>query len=434
MDGVILFVDDKVHECCAKENEIERTPENALFESLRKDYPVLGVKDLDLAQRAIKSIGAFSAIILDWIFEDTRDALGEATEEDIRAVRRGSVQEDQTLTFLEENDFFSLVYVYSNEDVEGKYGTRLRTRFGDRIQIQRKTTDGISAQSIIAQIEEWSGHHRSLTIPLAWTATINQALQQIFKELATADKNWIKEIGHSAKEDGVSGEVFIIEILQYLLAESLVQNRKLLDSIKDYLAASDEAEEPPSLSNEEPVANSNEESVTKLFRRLFYTKIDPESPIMTGDICDLSDTKFGIVVTPECDVQHVVTGKIASFEVITFSKNSFDDYLQDNTYQRSDYGEASAKLLTKLRKAFNQDESKYHVLPSFPFDETSLNLSVRLDFSQGCERYKFDEIKTSRRYKLNSPFIQQLRQRYIAHLGRVGVPSLPPSLRNFNLK
>jgi hypothetical protein len=429
MEGVILFVDDKVHECCAKENEIERTPENALFESLRQNYPVLGVKDLELAQRAIRSIGAFSAIILDWIFEDKRDALGvDDSEEDIRAVRRGSVQEDQTLTFLEQNDFYALVYVYSNEDVEGMYGTRLRTRFGDRIRIQRKSKEPLPAQNVIDQIEKWRQHHESLTIPLAWTATINLAIQQIFKELAEADKNWVRQIADSAREDGVSGELFVIEILQYLLAESLTQNRRLLDSIKEYLDTGHNEQ-----AGEERLP-PNEESVARLFRRLLYTRLDDDSPIMTGDICELDDKKLGIVMTPECDVKDVLSGRIDSFELLTFSKDSFDAYLGKNNYQRGSYGEATVKLLDKLRKFFNQDESRFHVLPSFPFDDASLNLSVMLDFSHGCERYKIDQIKSKRKYKLNSPFIQQLRQRYIAHLGRVGVPSLPLTLRNFNLK
>lgn len=428
MEGVILYVDDKVHECCAKENEIERTPENALFESLRQNYPVLGVRDLELAQRAIRSIGAFSAIILDWIFEDKRDALGvDDSEEDIRAVRRGSVQEDQTLTFLEQNDFYSLVYVYSNEDVEGMYGTRLRTRFGDRIRIQRKTKEPLPVENIIDQIEKWRLQHKSLTVPLAWTATINLAIQQIFKELAEADKNWVREIADSAREDSVNEELFVIEILQYLLAESLTRNRGLLDSIKEYLETTN---------NEQAVEGqlpTNEDSVARLFRRLFYTRLDDDSPIMTGDICELDDKKFGIVMTPECDVKDVLSGRIDSFELLTFSKGSFDAYLAKNNYQRN-YDEAGLKLLGKLRKVFNQDESRFHVLPSFPFNDGSLNLSVILDFSHGCERYKIDQIKSMRKYKLNSPFIQQLRQRYIAHLGRVGVPSLPLTLRNFNLK
>lgn len=37
-------------------------------------------------------------------------------------------------------------------------------------------------------------------------------------------------------------------------------------------------------------------------------------------------------------------------------------------------------------------------------------------------------------FKLNSPYIHQLRQRYLSYVGRVGVPSIPQSLRAFNIK
>ena len=38
------------------------------------------------------------------------------------------------------------------------------------------------------------------------------------------------------------------------------------------------------------------------------------------------------------------------------------------------------------------------------------------------------------KYKLNAPYINQLRQRYIAFFGRYGVPATPYSLRSYNLK
>ncbi|MEK6410725.1 MAG: hypothetical protein AABN34_27690, partial [Acidobacteriota bacterium] len=392
--------------------------------------PVLGVKDLDLAERAIRSIGSFSAIILDWIFDDRAKLLkpGEGSEE-VEFVRAGSVQADRTLAFLERNDFYSLVYVYSNEDVEGKYGSQLRERFAERIKIQKKPLEH-PAEEIIQQIEEWRAQNQNLSIPFAWTATINRSIQKIFKELADADKNWVQEIGNSAQDDGVNGEIFVIEILEYLLAESLAQNTSLLSSIRDCLA---------STSGEKAVDQElqKEESVAKLFRRLFYTKLNSDALIMTGDICEIGEDQYGIVITPECDIKDVLSGKIATLELLTFSRDSFDKYLQlgiNDNYKRTSYPNTTDKRLQKLRRVFNQSDPKYHVLPSFPFDEASFNLSVVVDFSKGSERFAIGRIKDKRRYKLNSPFIQQVRQRYISHLGRVGVPSLPLSLRDFNLK
>src|SRR5205823_474512 len=147
-------------------------------------------------------------------------------------------------------------------------------------------------------INEWREKNQNLSIPLAWTSTINLAIQKIFKELSDADNNWVRELGNSAQSDGVSGEVFVIEILQFLLSEILVQDQNLLKSIRDYLSS-----EP------EKVAEK-EESVAKLFRRLIYTKLDDDAPIMTGDICELGEGRFGIIVTPECDIKEVRSGKI----------------------------------------------------------------------------------------------------------------------------
>lgn len=426
MDGVILFVDDKVHECCAEEGALKRTLENELFETLRKNYPVLGVNDLGLAEKAIKSIGSFSVIILDWIFDDREALLGAGEDsEDLAFVRPGAIKDERTLEFLESNDFYSLVYIYSNEDVEDKYGSRLREKFGERIQFEKKHTSEPPAEGIILKIKDWTESHQNLSIPLAWTATINQAVQQIFKELADADENWLREIGRSAQSDGVSGEVFIIEILQYLLTESLTQNTGLLNSIKEHL------------SSESDHVQNDEKSIAKLFRRLLFTKLTEDAAIMTGDICELGENKYGIIVTPECDIGDVVKDCNLTFELLTFSKDSFDKFLQleiNDKYKRSEYDSVKEKQRKKLRTIFNQNNSKYHVLPSFPFDDTTFNLSVVIDFSKGCERYSSEQIKDKRRYKLNSPFIQQLRQRYISHLGRIGTPSLPISLRSFNLK
>lgn len=429
MDGVILFVDDKVHDSFVEDGIHKRAMENELFESLRKDYPVLGVNNLDLAERAIKSIGSFSAIILDWIFEDKMELLdsGESPEE-LKFVHAGSVKRERTLRFLEDNDFYSLVYIYSNEDVKEMYGDQLTARFGPRIQFEKKTKEGLPVASIIKSIENWKEQHGNLSVPFAWTATINQAIQQIFKELAEADENWVREIGNSAKADGVNEEIFIIEILQYLLAESLTQNPTLIKSIEDYLTSQAMKE----IGNNDP---QNEKSVAKLFRRLFYTKLDKGASIMTGDICELGEDRFGIIITPECDVKDVLNGNISGFELLTFSKGSFDSFLKTtNSYERNMYAGANADRRTKLGKIFNQNDGKYHVLPSFPFDDESFNLSTLIDFSRAGHRFTIDEIKGKRKYKLNSPFIQQLRQRYISHVGRVGVPSLPSILRNFNLR
>ncbi|HKO43796.1 MAG TPA: hypothetical protein VJU84_11020 [Pyrinomonadaceae bacterium] len=434
MDGVILFVDDKIDTYRVEDDEIKRSLENELFDELRKNYPVLGVRNLDLAQEAIRSIGSFKAIILDWVF-DNKESLLEAGE-DRKLVRGVDVSRDgaDTLEFLKNNEFYSLIYVFSNEEVNKRFGRELRKKFQRRIKFRKKGKSKHQAEKIAKDISAWNEQNQNLKIPNIWTKTINQSVQKIFLELANADEDWIRELGKTAKDDGVGAEIFIIEILQYLLAESLIQDTILIDSIRKQI----ESERPPNAVQPQ----ADDKSVARLFRRIFYTKLDEGAPVMTGDICKLRRDKYGIIVTPECDIKDVVKDPSKTFELLTFSKDSFDSFLllqMNDNYEKRLYQQwkdtnKGREKLKKLRTRFNNGESKYHILPSFPFASKVLNDSVAIDLSAGCERFSHKAIKNSRSFKLNAPFIQQLRQRYISHLGRVGTPSLPQGLRNLNLQ
>jgi hypothetical protein len=432
MDGVILFVDDKIDEYWVEEGEIKRAPENALFEALRKNYPVLGVKDLDLAKKAINSIGSFNAIILDWIFDD-RDSLlkpGESAE-NIKGVKPPDDGGVRTLRFLEENDFYSLVYIYSNEDVKLRHGALLQEKFPNRIKFEKKGLEN-PVEQIIKDITEWKEKNLNLSIPLSWSSSINRSTQNIFKDLAEADPNWLKEIYKSAESDGVSPELFVIQIFQGLLSENLVQTKELLDAIKQYSEMEVEA-----IKAGEP----KEKSIAKLFRRLFYSKLNPDAPIMTGDICQIGEDTFGIIMSPECDIRGICATPSRKFDLLIFKKDSFDAYLtRQQSYSKERFeilvagNREERKKLENLQKLFNQNDSKFHILPSFPLDD-DYNRSIVINFSTDYKKLSHRVVhKTSRKYKINSPFLEQLRQRYLSYVGRVGVPTLPPGLRDYNLK
>ncbi len=438
MEGVILFADDKIHDCTHGEGETKRSSENALFDSLCKDLPVLGVNCLELAEKSIASIGSFSAIILDWEFDD--EITIEDDDESVGLVKIPASKKAATMDFLEKNDFYSLIYIYSNENIsESAFGERLKEKFGDMIQIEQKTNISDTAaakEKILNDIKNWKDKNQNLQIPLLWSSTINKSTQKIFKELAEADANWIKDIFDTADADGVDATQAVIDIFQSLLTEKLIQDPDLIKSITGHIETAESV--------------SDEKSIAKLFSRLFYSQLNENSPIMTGDICEISEDKFGIIISPECDVRTILKAEQNKFELLVFQKKDFKIHiakiraiLDDGTLQnfkRDRYNaweggnQSQKERIADLRKLFNQNEPRFHILPSFPLFE-SLNESVVIEFSLGREMYTSAEVKGfSRKYKLNSPHIQQLRQRYISHLGRVGVPSLPESLRNFNLR
>jgi hypothetical protein len=444
MDGVILYVDDNIDEITVANNEIDRGFVNTIFQELKQQHPVLGVRSLEMAEKAIQSIGSFSAIILDWRFRDLGLLLNEGDDpEDFALINRPD-EGAETLEFLRRNDFFSLVYIYSTENVREMHGAELGKKYKDRIKYRVKRNGGIEQARAIAQdIEAWKEKHKRLEIPALWTKTINQAVQQILLDLSLADPDWILEVATSAGMDGGNESLSVVEILNVLLSESLLKDGSFLKSIKDQIeAAKAERDVDAELQAENLVKASElskEKSVSKLFRRLYYTKIDDNSPIMTGDIIDLSSTKFGIIITPECDINDILKDPSKRFHLLTFTKSAFENILDKKEYKRSQNESKRStgkgqKLLDSFKQLYNNGAQRYHFLPSFPFNSTVLHRTAVIDFDSSLELLSAKEIKIKvRRFKLNSPYLQQLRQRYISQFGRVGVAVIPDGMRSFNL-
>ena len=432
MEGIILFSDDHIY--------TPNRPEAALFESLRIDLPVLGVHNLDMAARAVKSVASFKALILDWQYSDQKndEDFSDIAKEvgQLTGVARPATKEDVALTFLKNNDFYSLIYIYSELDIEESYGPLLRQKFGERVKIKRKdenfTIDNISAikEEILQDIQTWQENNKNLAVPITWSAAINESIQKIFKELASADQNWLKELYDSASKDGVDPELFVVELLQLLLSESVVQNKELMDAIL-------QIGEVPAVPILEANLSVHRKSISKLFSRLFYSELKETTPIMTGDIFKITDTVYGIVITPECDISFIKKTAGCEFELLTFESNSFEEYIKDpqtHNTKRADYAALGKGKKENLQKLFNQDNPRLHFLPSLPILDTESKISCVIDFRVATKRVLASElIKLERSIKLNSPFIQQLRQRYLSHIGRVGTAALPLHVREWNL-
>ncbi len=449
MEGVILFADDQIH--------TEGCNEKQLFEALNKDLPVLGVHSLDLAEQSIQSIGSFSALILDWQFsnevEDDFEDIAEELGGKAAIKPTTSLKEDATLRFLEDNDFYSLIYIYSDTVVEDKHPL-LKDRFGDRIKFKLKTniknTDDEKEQ-ILKDLKSWEEKNQNLSIPIKWSKAINKKVQKIFNELSSEDQNWVRDLYKTADEDGVEPSIEVINLFQSLLSEKIIQDSDLKNEIKTIAT------------DEKNTTVTDPKSYAQLFRRFFYANVFDEDPIMTGDIFDFGEDEFGILITPECDIRHIVKkGDKHSFDFLTFTASSFSrssfnakvsikNSIVHNTIQEvleiapEDFTPKKKEKISKAIneqlkeqeinlhiQAFTQTNPKLHILPSFKFGEDYK--PVMIDFRLNRISKKGDEVNPEKRVcKLNSPYIQDLRQRYLSYIGRVGVPSLPDSIRKLNL-
>lgn len=397
MDGIILFADNKVFE--------KNSFENDLFEKLHsdEDLSVIPISNLEDLKKTIRSISTFKALILDWNFEndDVEDDL-----EDYGVEKPKSNPE----SLLESIEIYSLIYVYSQNEIADATKNKLKDIFHEKIQFKTKgdkTESDFEYQTIKKDILDFENKNGQMEMPFIWSQTINQSVQKIFTELENANPYWIKEIRETAKNDGGEPTSEVIDIFNNLLSEVLIQDKTLRASLNEYCCDENDGDN---------------ESIAKLYRRIYYSILIDESPVMTGDIFQFGDNEFGILITPECDLSKNKGEEKKTYEFLHVNKSD---------------SEAFKRRKSNDKDIFNNGALSRHILPSFPFTENDYSKLACIDFCNAFRSYgKNDAIvqKAKRVYKLNAPYIHQLRQRFVAFFGKYGVPAIPQSLRDYNLK
>jgi len=411
MEGVILFADDHIESAVF---------ESALFKQLKElgKYPVFGVDSLDKARASIISLNSIKALIIDHSFIEV-ETLGDEKKNIERF--SSEILEDKNL------HIFSLIYVYSQNDLKDtEFGKRLVAKFGTRVSFRIKSSDekNVPAEltAIMEDIEAWEKKNAHLSVPFMWNRSLNQAIQSIFHSLDNADPFWVKDLyyssfnlskvdanGNSAEPPPVDPNIQVINLFQNLLAEKLIQDSDLRSSIENYSKAN--------FKNK-----PNDKSLQELYQRLYYTMTLDTDAIMTGDVYALDASNYGVIISPECDMNTLLT-KNKEIELLCFSKTDFN-----NSYSLLQIKKEDTE---KIQRAYNQEHPRFHILPVFPIDKNTL-ITAFIDFRFSSQHLKAElliEKINSRSFKINSPYIQQLRQRYLSYLGRVGVPTIPNSLR-----
>lgn len=406
MKGVVLFADDEIHDTDG--------PEHRLYQLFREEYVVLTVDNLEHLDRALKSISNFDVIILDWEFIEKRS---EFADEDFGGLKL----KKNPLPILEPLKLFSKIYVYSNADIPQQARETFLRLFPGRVEFKQKNirTDepkGIAAEYelIKSELHAFSAKNQNLDFSLIWSRAINQSLQGIFSELSAAHSSWLKFLYETSLEDNLDAILEVVQLMNNLLAEELIQNLALRDTIAEQAKA---AITPP----------NPDQKAAKLFQRIYYTAVNgPDIPIMTGDIFDISEEEYAILVTPECDVYFRYEEKkyLKEFlEVLIFHKNDIIGEFKKPNPDSEDQ-----------KKKFNQSAQAKHILPSFPYDNETRLLPGVINFSSALRSIPSTELKEiKRRYKVNAPYIQQLRQRFSAAHSRVGVPAINDLVKRFNL-
>lgn len=400
MTGVILFADNKVFE--------SNSFENLLFVKLAAEdtltvLPICSLPDLELT---IKTISTCRALILDWNFD--RDNI---LDDDLE----GSVLPPLTPErLLSDMNIYSLIYVYSQSDISEEVKVNLTKHYSNKIQFKiKKNVDQIDEDvlQIKHDILEFEKNNKHMEIPFIWSQAINQSVQNIFFDLERLNPHWIEEVRETAKKDSGMPTSDVINIFHQMLDDSLVQNDGLRSALEDYKSCADDL---------------NNVNTARLYRRIYYSRISLGAPITTGEIYKFSEDEYGILITPECDLNKVDKQQY-EFLIISKSKSKGFQEERQKKYNKNQESE---------KKIFNNGVISRHILISFPFnDEDVCDEIALIDFCNALSVYSKEECNQEKRTlnKLNSPYIHQLRQRYLAYLGRFGVPAIPESLRDYNL-
>lgn len=410
MDGIIIFADDDVLEV--------NTYENALFQKFlgyknnlcecNNHYSIIPITSILDLENVIDSMSICRVLILDWNFK-------RPTDNDIKYL---SINDENPLNILKEKNVYSIIYIYSQEDISNDIKKELKNKFGqNRIFFSKKDKNKLEEEftKICNSIKKFEEEHQYMQIPFVWSQAINRSVQNIFFELEQADINWIKEIKKKASNDVLE----IIGIFHNILDESLIQNELLINELNKIIT--DESE-------------LDGEKAAKLYQRIFYSKLNDNAPIMTGDIFKFADNKYAILITPECEINNRKDMQL-DFLSISSIKECIKSHPKLHALQDKSFQSCSKDNQTKAKDAYNNNELSIHLLPSFPFYEDVYNQTACINFKTAFlakEKNDFSGKRT--KYKLNSPYIQQLRQRYIAFFGRYGVPDIPNSLRIYNLE
>ena len=126
------------------------------------------------------------------------------------------------------------------------------------------------------------------------------------------------------------------------------------------------------------------------------------------------------------------TPKCGSF---SFTFYAFNLAKPDKTILNEDLKKFIKEPKGNSKQIFNNGATSRHILASFPFIEEQFNTIALIEFCSAFKNKSKHEIEGCRTlFKLNSPYIHQLRQRFIAFMGRYGVPAIPDSLKSYHLK
>jgi CheY-like chemotaxis protein len=275
-----------------------------------------------------------------------------------------------------------------------------------------------TAERLVDEIRKWLSEHRPIKIGLFWSLGVQEDLNRALWDIQTlsgGDLSWIIDSYRRAPIGAESPPPTPQESareLVLLFLKSLRRNQLRNQTMVERIST--EVRAMPRPSDGEPTGAGYE----KLQEFELYVAPQLRPPIWTGDIVRVEGVGYGIIISPACDIAQ---GKLQHVQLLKLRP----------------WGEAEGLESIKGNEArvVGNAHPRYHFLPYILgsknlvccFEEAS-SLPLKT-FLERRDKGEIEFVST-----LDSPYVDNLIQRYTAFLGRLGIPDLARSARDAFLK
>lgn len=280
----------------------------------------------------------------------------------------------------------------------------------------------VGAEGLREQMIKWLNENPQARLGLLWSRSIRLSLAAPIRQLHELQGG---ELGSLAKYVWSKGfgrpqlaAAALLELLQSLLAREMLDRSQLIERIVNILEPERESagQMPP-----EKFAD---------FRSVeMYSVRAGTKAMRCGTIMDLGEEprKFGVVLTPDCEFPRAIPESDYVFLARAQERHEF--FEERAKQEERPMGQTRREAIVKLGKW------RYHSLPFVPVDKGKMDLIVDFQDVEACllknAKTKIEDGTWKIIATVESPYRENLVQRYVWFTGRIGIPDLLPHVTKY---
>ena len=279
---------------------------------------------------------------------------------------------------------------------------------------------------LLKKIKEWVGRTPRAGLVFEWERLLNKARDHATSDilglkgdsLSSLVKVLRKEVGEGANRELV--QLFNKVLLRYMTTGDLARIGELMERLGD--------------------GDINPDWYARFHRLQAYYLPDKAEPVWTGDVFETDENDYrkgyAVVITSKCDLAQ---GKVDRIKMVDAMKVDHNPKVQQQVFQAiwpgkhfSQNGELTnqASQFLKALAGGSGLPDRFYILRFVHADGAHFHLLIDLHSVRSVPVMEVEEEWKQRRIcRLDSPYIEDLLQRYAALSARVGVPAIPEKVR-----